>query len=59
MRWADDIELFTDESRTQQLSRIHTLRQQSEKVKGEPYYALSDFVAPKESGVADYLADLR
>jgi 5-methyltetrahydrofolate--homocysteine methyltransferase len=50
----DDIELFTDESRTQQLSRIHTLRQQSEKVKGEPYYALSDFVAPKESGVADY-----
>jgi 5-methyltetrahydrofolate--homocysteine methyltransferase len=50
----DDIELFTDESRTQQLTRIHTLRQQSEKVKGEPYYALSDFVAPKESGVADY-----
>jgi 5-methyltetrahydrofolate--homocysteine methyltransferase len=50
----DDIELFTDESRTQQLARIHTLRQQSEKVKGEPYYALSDFVAPKESGVADY-----
>ncbi|MFD0751903.1 methionine synthase [Mucilaginibacter calamicampi] len=50
----DDIELYTDVSRTQLLSRIHTLRQQSEKVKGEPYYALSDFVAPKESGVADY-----
>ena len=50
----DDIELYTDESRTQLLSRIHTLRQQSEKVKGEPYYALSDFVAPKDSGVADY-----
>ncbi len=50
----DDIELYTDETRTQVLSRIHTLRQQSEKVKGEPYYALSDFVAPKESGVADY-----
>ncbi|SHG91219.1 methionine synthase (B12-dependent) [Pedobacter caeni] len=33
---------------------IHTLRQQAEKVAGEPYYALSDFVAPKESGVADY-----
>ncbi|WP_432713225.1 methionine synthase [Pedobacter sp.] len=33
---------------------IHTLRQQSEKVAGEPYYALSDFVAPKESGKADY-----
>ncbi len=50
----DDIELYTDETRTQVLSRIHTLRQQSEKVKGEPYYALSDFIAPKESGVADY-----
>ena len=33
---------------------IHTLRQQAEKVAGEPYYALSDFVAPKESGVADH-----
>ncbi|MEO8885743.1 MAG: methionine synthase [Mucilaginibacter sp.] len=50
----DDIELYTDETRTQLLSRIHTLRQQSEKVKGEPYYALSDFIATKESGVADY-----
>ncbi len=50
----DDIELYTDESRTQLLSRIHTLRQQSEKVKGEPYYALSDFVATKESSVSDY-----
>jgi len=50
----DDIELYTDESRKQILSRIHTLRQQSEKVKGEPYYALSDFIAPKESGVPDY-----
>jgi 5-methyltetrahydrofolate--homocysteine methyltransferase len=50
----DDIELYTDETRTQLLTRIHTLRQQSEKVKGEPYYALSDFVATKESGVPDY-----
>jgi 5-methyltetrahydrofolate--homocysteine methyltransferase len=50
----DDIELYTDESRTQVFKTIHTLRQQSEKVKNEPYYALSDFVAPKESGIADY-----
>ncbi|WP_316786412.1 methionine synthase [Pedobacter frigiditerrae] len=34
--------------------KIHTLRQQAEKMAGEPYYALSDFVAPKESGVQDY-----
>ncbi|MEZ2337600.1 methionine synthase [Mucilaginibacter sp. RCC_168] len=51
----DDIELYTDESRTQLLTRIHTLRQQTEKMKGEPYYALSDFIAPKESGVPDYM----
>jgi 5-methyltetrahydrofolate--homocysteine methyltransferase len=31
------------------------LRQQSEKPPGEPNYALSDFIAPKESGRADYL----
>jgi len=50
----DDIELYTDETRKTLLTTIHTLRQQSEKVKGEPYYALSDFIAPKESGVPDY-----
>jgi 5-methyltetrahydrofolate--homocysteine methyltransferase len=50
----DDIELYTDESHKQVLTRIHTLRQQAEKVKGEPYYALSDFIAPKESGIPDY-----
>jgi len=51
----DDIELYTDETRKQLLTRIHTLRQQVEKTKGEPYYALSDFIAPKESGVTDYM----
>jgi len=50
----DDIELYTDETRDTLLTTIHTLRQQGEKVKGEPYYALSDFIAPKESGVPDY-----
>lgn len=50
----DDIELYSDESRTQLLTRIHTLRQQAEKAAGEPYYALSDFIAPKESGIPDY-----
>ncbi|WP_295795197.1 methionine synthase [Mucilaginibacter sp.] len=50
----DDIELYTDESRKTVLKTIHTLRQQAEKVKGEPYYALSDFIATKESGVPDY-----
>jgi 5-methyltetrahydrofolate--homocysteine methyltransferase len=50
----DDIELYTDESRQQKLATIYTLRQQAEKAKGEPYYALADFIAPKDSGIADY-----
>jgi 5-methyltetrahydrofolate--homocysteine methyltransferase len=50
----DDIELYTDDSRREILAKIHTLRQQSEKAVGEPYYALSDFVAPKETGIKDY-----
>ncbi|MDB5124676.1 MAG: hypothetical protein JWP94_2805 [Mucilaginibacter sp.] len=50
----DDIEVYTDDTRKTLLTTIHTLRQQSEKVKGEPYYALSDFIAPKESGIPDY-----
>lgn len=47
----DDILLTT---KHQSPTTIHTLRQQSEKAKGEPYYALSDFIAPKESGLQDY-----
>ncbi|MBE9584530.1 methionine synthase [Mucilaginibacter sp. JRF] len=50
----DDIELYTDETRRHVITKIHTLRQQAEKAKDEPYYALSDFIAPKESGVPDY-----
>ena len=50
----DDIELYTDDTRTEVLDTIFTLRQQAEKPKGEPYYALADFIAPKESGIADY-----
>ncbi|MBC7615491.1 MAG: methionine synthase [Pedobacter sp.] len=34
--------------------RIHTLRQQAEKMAGEPYYALSDFIASKDSGIQDH-----
>jgi 5-methyltetrahydrofolate--homocysteine methyltransferase len=50
----DDIELYTDTSRSTVLATIHTLRQQAEKVKDEPYYALSDFIAPKDTGIPDY-----
>lgn len=50
----DDIELYTDESRSEKLTTIHTLRQQLEKAQNIPYFALADFIAPKETGVADY-----
>jgi 5-methyltetrahydrofolate--homocysteine methyltransferase len=51
----DDIELYADEERTEQLAVIHTLRQQMVKPPGRPNLALADYVAPRESGVADYV----
>jgi 5-methyltetrahydrofolate--homocysteine methyltransferase len=51
----DDIELYTDETRTQVLTTFHQLRQQSEKSTGEYNKCLADFVAPKETGLADYM----
>jgi 5-methyltetrahydrofolate--homocysteine methyltransferase len=51
----DDIELYADEDRTEQLAVIHTLRQQMVKPPGRPNLALADYVAPRESGVADYV----
>jgi 5-methyltetrahydrofolate--homocysteine methyltransferase len=50
----EDIVLFTDESRVSQLGVIHSLRQQNQKEAGRPNQALADFVAPLDSGVADY-----
>ncbi|MFM8414487.1 MAG: methionine synthase [Planctomycetota bacterium] len=51
----DDIVLFTDESRTAELGRLHTLRQQWERKGQDVFHALADFVAPRESGRADYV----
>ncbi|MCE9518942.1 MAG: methionine synthase [Verrucomicrobia bacterium] len=53
-RIGDDIEVYTDESRQTARCVFHTLRQQIIK-KDAPNYALADFVAPKESGRADYI----
>ena len=44
----EDLELYTDESRTKVLTRFHFLRQQIEKPDGQPSLCLADFVAPKE-----------
>ncbi len=51
----DDIELYADESRTEVLMTWHNLRQQTKKPEGRPNLCLSDFVAPKDTGRADYL----
>ncbi len=51
----DDIEVYKDESRTEVLATFHTLRQQLEKAEGDANYALADFIAPKTTGLSDYL----
>ena len=51
----DDIEIYSDDSRKNILAVIHTLRQQGVKSSGLPNFALSDFIAPKESGIEDYI----
>jgi 5-methyltetrahydrofolate--homocysteine methyltransferase len=50
----DDIELYTDETRTQTLLTVHTLRQQADKPPGQFNLALADYIAPKSTGRADY-----
>jgi 5-methyltetrahydrofolate--homocysteine methyltransferase len=50
----DDIELYTDDSRTTVLATVHTLRQQMSKGDGRPNLALADYVAPRDSDVRDY-----
>ncbi len=51
----DDVEVYKDESRSDVLATFHTLRQQFEKPKGDANYALADFIAPKSTGLPDYL----
>jgi len=51
----DDIELYADESRKTPFVTLHTLRQQMARDPSRPNLALADFIAPKDSGVADYI----
>ena len=53
----DDIALYDDESRAAPLATLHTLRQQMarENRRDRANVALSDFVAPRETGLADYV----
>ncbi|HEY6291221.1 MAG TPA: methionine synthase [Terriglobia bacterium] len=51
----DDVEVYTDESGSGVLAVFHFLRQQMEKAPGHFNYSLADFIAPKDSGLPDYL----
>ncbi len=51
----DDIEVYLDDSRQKCVMTLHSLRQQDEKPPGRPNRALADFVAPKETGLKDYI----
>jgi len=51
----DDILLFTDEGRHAPVAVLHTLRQQLPRREGRANLALADFVAPRASGLADYI----
>lgn len=51
----DDIEIYRDESRKEPETVFHALRQQAKKRKSQPNQAISDFVAPKETGLKDYM----
>jgi 5-methyltetrahydrofolate--homocysteine methyltransferase len=51
----DDIELYTDDRRESVLERFHFLRQQANREGNEPCRSLADFIAPKQTGLADHI----
>ncbi len=51
----DDIEIYSDESRSEVLQVSHHLRQQTEKKAPFVNHCLADYIAPKASGIADYI----
>ena len=51
----DDILVYGDEARGEPIAVLHSLRQQLSKREGRSNGALSDFIAPRESGLADYV----
>jgi 5-methyltetrahydrofolate--homocysteine methyltransferase len=51
----DDMVVYADDTRKAKIATFHTLRQQLEKREGRFNTALSDFIAPRASGVPDYI----
>ncbi|MFA9409630.1 MAG: methionine synthase [Deltaproteobacteria bacterium] len=54
-RDGDDIVVWGDEARSREKVRFHMLRQQATKPNEQPYFCLSDFVAPASSGLRDHI----
>ena len=51
----DDVEVYADESRSRTITTLHFLRNQQQKEAGHPNLCLSDFIAPKDSDMTDYI----
>jgi 5-methyltetrahydrofolate--homocysteine methyltransferase len=51
----DDIEVYTDETRAELATTLHNLRKQGRQPEGKFNECLADFVAPKSSGIGDYI----
>ena len=51
----DDIAIFADDEREREISTLHTIRQQMRRSGERANLALSDFVAPEASGIADHV----
>jgi 5-methyltetrahydrofolate--homocysteine methyltransferase len=51
----DDVELYSDDKRASVIERFHFLRQQANREGSEPCRSLSDFIAPKETGLPDHV----
>jgi 5-methyltetrahydrofolate--homocysteine methyltransferase len=51
----EDVQLFEVKDPSKEKTRFHFLRQQTKKRSGQPNSSLSDYIAPKESGITDYI----
>jgi len=51
----DDVEVYTDATRSKVLTKLCFMRQQKSKPAGQPHECLADYIAPKSSGVADFI----
>jgi 5-methyltetrahydrofolate--homocysteine methyltransferase len=52
---SDDIGIYGDDNRIQPVATLHHLRQQASQQNGRPNASLADFIAPRDSNVADYI----